>query len=444
MEYRKYTLVLLFLLFLSFLVHMPIEVQKVIFKKVVIEEPVYVDVISEYRLIFVDPCRSIQQSIWYNEEKLEKICNGEFVLAYPYVDYQYEHAPLVAGVWWILTMISHGITVTLSLKPFPVYTLTIFYLLYSFVTGLILLGAYNTLYRIYQILGARKKLIYVLVTLSPTLLIYSIYSWTGYTLLLVLKFLYHVIEGSVQKALFYLGLLSSFNPLGFVIIFIMAYHTVAGGFLRIRCGKQVAYMMAGLLPYVIQGVLSKESFIKIFTWFMWNNCNNCIYLLITQNHGSQINPALFVATYVIFTTIYLVLIPRKTIVNEEMSTYSYLALLLGFTISLSLVFTPQSLLLVLTLLPPLYGIYKDYRPVIPHIITDVCNSLIIILWFHDVEIRRSLSILGLRLEYNPFSLESPIQWIAQIRNIIILTMLLVLSHEYLELAKYQEPEFNTI
>ena len=436
MRIRKADLVVLVIVILvSLVVHMPIETQQLVFNKVVVSEPLYTDVISEYKALYVQACNEIEQSKdWINRDKLLAICKGELDIPLPYIDYSYRHAPLAGFTWTILTALTLIIVYPQWNIGSP-YAITVFYLLYTAIIVSVLLLAYRRLASLYQLLGVEWPLLYILPVVSPSLIVYSIYSWEPLLLLFLLEFLYWILVEEYKKAVVFLGLCALTNSIGFALVFLILYlYTVGSKLAKLDsiCMLLLAFILS---PYIVLGVVNTQGTINIVLPVMHEFCNNCIYLLLTGDPVSQMTKAVSVAVWITVITIYLSLKPR---VSDKLSKYSYFILFLGFASTLSLTYPPQSILYILPLLPPLYLAYTSTKPIIPHILIDALNSLIITTWFKDLELRRAFSFLGLKLEYNPWALESPVQWIAQTRNIVLLVVLIIYAMEYLELIVSEE------
>ncbi|MEM4532464.1 MAG: hypothetical protein QXU89_02255 [Desulfurococcaceae archaeon] len=67
-----------------------------------------------------------------------------------------------------------------------------------------------------------------------------------------------------------------------------------------------------------------------------------------------------------------------------------------------------------------------------HYIIDLLNSAIILLWFRESYLRRELAFLGSKQIRTPLSMDSPIQWIAQYRNITLFIHIFTLAKHTLK------------
>jgi len=72
-------------------------------------------------------------------------------------------------------------------------------------------------------------------------------------------------------------------------------------------------------------------------------------------------------------------------------------------------------------LNPLAILALDTKLLDIYILSDIANFGIIATFFKDLEIRRILgSFLGVEVKYSPWTIDSPVQWLAMIRNITLL------------------------
>ncbi|MEM1675821.1 MAG: hypothetical protein QXX35_02095 [Desulfurococcaceae archaeon] len=423
-------IILIVLFIVSFIIHMPITVQKTVFNKILIE-PVYIDIVyDDYNSILVNPCRGVESRKWFNKTLLDQYCRGEYYLLIPYRDYDYKYGFLNGLLWYVIIQTTRLLTPDTGYKP--VYSsevsYTIFYTLYSIVIFFSTIVFYIYLNKIYRVLGVENIVLKTSSILLSSLFIYMIYSWEFIHFTILVLTIYYYLLDKYSYFYLFLGLFTCFNPIGFTLIFFTIYNGLHSDLFVLD--KRISYLIIGLTPLYLQTILSPISVYKQFTWFMIDYCNNCLYLLFTNNPFSQVTRGLAVVFFTIVFTIYLVL---KPVNSNTLYRYAYIVLFISIIISFNLVFTPQTLLLILSLLPPLYSIYNSFKPIISHYVLDILNSLVIITWFRDIELRRTLSFLGISIQNNPLSIESPVQWITQSRNITLIIITLVLTINYLKI-----------
>ncbi len=437
---RKTIYIILILVFItSYIVHLPEESQILLFKQVFLENPIYSDIVnSDYKPIFIESCKyhgKIKSSVWNNKTMLDKYCRGMNPYPLPIKHYKYDKPPLALATFTFLTYITYLSTPKENDEPALGTTtaLTIFYTYYSILVLLISIVFVRYLGKIYRLLGVSAR-IYCLALISPTILIYMIYGWDVFALTFYVLSMYYYFEKKFFKTYLFTGLFASYNMIGFVLIFLFLYNFLLTG----KNGEKprdLLGLLLGITPFIGLTIYSPNTLVKLLLWFNNEPCGNCIYLLLFNNIWSQVLRATALAIWVTAITIYLSLKPR---LDEPIYRYAYLVLIIVIATLFNLSYPPQTTILFLPLLFPLYIIFHNSKPIIIHYLHDILNSLIIILWFKDLELRKIFSFMDLPQEYNPWNLESPVQWIAQIRNILLLIIIVLLAKKYLKTINPEE------
>ncbi|MEM4691458.1 MAG: hypothetical protein QXT88_03815 [Desulfurococcaceae archaeon] len=406
--------------FLSFIIHMPVDVQRIIFGYEFLKQPVYMDIYSDdYRSIFVEPCIKGFSEKWFNNDKLVKYCSSERVFPIPYRDYYYGK-PLLTGILWLLT------TSTPSLFNSSLeYRTLFFYTTFSLLVAISLVIHTLHIYKLSQLLGVPSK--YSLISIiSISFIIYAVYSWDSISLVFLTLFIYYTTKGLYARALFMLSLFSSMNLYGLVLVSLILYQ-----YLVFRDREDYGSLI-GFTPLVLTMsillILSPVSFINQIMWFDNAVCNNCIFSFLTRDPYSDFNRLLM---FTLWFSTYLAIIPFKPIGLLGWGGFRYIVLFIVFTNIFLIRLTPQQLLYMLPYMPLLY-VDRGRRALLIHYIIDLLNSAIILLWFRESYLRRELAFLGSKQIRTPLSMDSPIQWIAQYRNITLLIHIFTLAKHTLK------------
>ncbi|MEZ0394085.1 MAG: hypothetical protein ABWK00_03460 [Desulfurococcaceae archaeon] len=153
---------------------------------------------------------------------------------------------------------------------------------------------------------------------------------------------------------------------------------------------------------------------------MGPNINNGLWNLLTARADAAEAYGLGGGVLMAFAFGCLVLARREA--GDPGAAASIAALAIAGSIVLSPAFTPQLMVILIPLHVALFGGAETALR-----LSDLLNSMIIPLWFADAQIREQLAELGFRIvvEQNPMSLSSPVQWIAQARNLLCLYVLYV-------------------
>ncbi|ADI32674.1 hypothetical protein Shell_1586 [Staphylothermus hellenicus DSM 12710] len=423
------------LFLVSFIVHMPVESQKLLFGKTIIHSPVYSDFVANYRSILMNnyACRDALankavSTTWFNNDVFKKYCSGSMFYPIPYIHYYIDLPPLTGIVWFISTYTAYITGSHTDSNPlFSIEGLTIAYIVYSvimFVSLMFFLYFYRkTLFR-RGIVGFKNYLL--LITLS--LVVYGAYGWELFALVFLFIFIYEAIvsKDSIIPYVF-LGLFSSAYYLGLILViyylckFFLNKEAVSNKFLT---GLGI-----GLLPYLVLLLLSPQS---VVTWYnnVLNNlgCNNCIYVFISNNLNDQYLRAI---AYVVVSVLFII---YSALLSLEEDPVIETTIILMISVVFNIVFLPQTLLI---LQPLIILSITRLRDIIAYYSIDILNSGIILLWFKDYELRKYLEFLGLPPKQSPTTIDSPVQWIAQMRNILLILFLLTITMSYINKHREQ-------
>lgn len=428
--------VIISILFLiSFIIHMPVESQQLLFGEVVVGEPVYNDFIANYRSIFMnnDVCRDVMagktvSTMWFDNNVLKMYCQGELFYPAPYIHYYIDLPPITGFAWFISTYVSYIVNIHTNRNPLAtVEGLTATYITYSIIMYASLIVFLYFYKKILYKLGKTKLRNYLLI-ITSSLIIYSIYGWELFALVFLMVFIYEIIvsKESIIPYIF-LGLFSSSYYLGLILVVYHVYRV----FLNKENinSKSLLGLSIGLSPYLILFLLSPQS---LTIWY--NNilnhlgCNNCIYVII----GNGLSNQYFRAVALIVVAVLFIIYSALLSLGEDAVIETTIVLL--FSAVFNIVFLPQTLLLLQPLLTLCIIRSKE---VLAYYIADISNSGIIILWFKDYELRKQLEFLGIPVKYSPTTIDSPIQWIAQTRNILLILIMLSITMSYINKHREQ-------
>ncbi|MGC8910755.1 MAG: hypothetical protein ACP5K8_01670 [Nitrososphaeria archaeon] len=289
----------------------------------------------------------------------------------PYVEYNLEYPSFSGLVLYIATLTGN------------VYG---YYLVFAFVSFVCMIGS---LYIVYNI-GCKRNVsvskICLYTVFTPTFIFYSIYSFDWFGIFLLLASLLFLLKGSVKSSGVFLGLSASAR-----IIPILAF------------------------PYMIQYFKEKREKIifALFTFLGWLITN--IYFMIV-NFDGFLYPYIYQAGWVvedswlaifqqwnkgvsaglIFILGYLIYDLKKVDVVDKCWL-----ILTAFVIS-SFKFPPQYMIM----LSPFFAL--SCREYVPYMFSHILNVMILFWWFTPMF-----------SSSNPWSLESPVQWVAIIRQALI-------------------------
>ncbi|MFN3267972.1 MAG: hypothetical protein ACK416_01800 [Zestosphaera sp.] len=107
--------------------------------------------------------------------------------------------------------------------------------------------------------------------------------------------------------------------------------------------------------------------------------------------------------------------------SKDMISLAYVSV--GSTITLNYVFTPQMILMI----SPITVLALNKKELKKYVIADTANFFLIIAFFEDSTLRSIISkIIPIRTGFNPWTIDSPTQWLAMVRNVLILVTIVEL------------------
>jgi len=422
---------------------MPIEVQEKIFGKP-FTTPIYSDIVdSYYRKVFLDKkvCdfalrnTSLRGTIWINSETARKLCLGEKILPIIYRDYSLALPPFSGLLWFISS--SFSLVISSYNSMYSPYTdpdlrslsITVYYVIMSiFIFGSAILLT-MALSEISNYINVKDHRLLYILPLLPSFIVYGIYgteiiagSLVVFSILMLFKKKY-LLSGLSA------GLSVATNLFSTIAVIIILYEL-----LELKRELEYAYryllgFTATFASYLVIVLINPQLLSKIFIGSNDLMCENCIFLYLAGSPSNPLSRSLSIVFIVISTLLIMILYVKGHDFNNRM--YRKIAIGLLAIITFHYMFKPQyflfltfSLIILLTLKEFIYYLFIDFL-----------NSLIITLWFKDKELRILFSFLGLKIQYNPLSPDSPIQIIAFTRNILLLLLLISLFVKYMMLKK---------
>jgi hypothetical protein len=339
----------------------------------------------------------IEEDKWFNRNAIEALRSGTRICPLVYKDYLFEYPPVIGLLWQFTTCVSIHLSFPekYSSKEYQLYAQKA-----SQINLLINAFILSTAY-ILLIFVLRKKMnIYykklLLLILSPSVFMYLFYNWDVLCIFFYVLSIYFYSTKRYFESGLYLGL--SVSTKLFTIIPALVY-LIDAARSRKALIRFILGLMMGLLPFVFLIVYSPIGF-KVFlqyhaSWY----CENCIYLLFINDIFSGIHKYLSI----IAESLVVILAFTMYIRQKDLHVVSFYSLL--GAISLSYVFSPQMLLILI----PLALMNLRSRDYTLFFISDFLNALIVPIFFVE-----------LSLKYSPWNLGSLTQTLAQLRNIVLL------------------------
>jgi len=394
MRYSRLVLaVSIALLAVGVILHMPLEVQKVLFGRVVYSDPIYDDLyVFVKNTFYIDSCS--QSSIWVNKATASILCSGGMAFPIPYLDYRLAQPPL-AG---LILALSTSIGMYLSGGRQDAFLVS-FYVIQSLLSIIAVSWSIYILYR-------REYLRGLFPLYALTLAVYGVYSFDSLALPFIAGAVVEMREGRMDRAVLYSALASSVNFFAIVVLGLLVY--VALRKESIEPGV-VKGLIAGLSPFLIVLALDPGYYSYVLNDALQPAFNNGVFTLLTLKTSTGAAYGLNTGIWV-FTMLLLYSMTPPLSSGENLVKYASIVAFTLYTLHPRMV--PQTLLITLLLLL-IWS--KPTDPLL--LLIEVSNALVIILWFKAGALAEYIAAnIGVKTSPNPASLDNPVQWIVQFRN----------------------------
>lgn len=397
----------------SFIIHMPVSVQQQLLGTIIMDEPVYSDFIALYNSLYIPS-------------------NTSTYIA-PYINTSFNY-PFMAGFYWgALTWMTYVISGNMTSST----ALTTFYILFSFSSSLFYIIAVFLMMSIATVKYASSgKRFFLPSILFPSFIVYLNYDYTVIGVLFLALGIYLWIRRRFLLSSLFLSLLLMVIPIPASTMLIGITYCLLIGRREERAKHFLSGLLMSLLLMLIVLMILPYSGTSLSGYLVSMNCKNCLYLLFFRDPDSQYLKAAWLGLIYSITSI-LLLVNLKDPGDTDTILLDRSLLIFSSTLIFSIVFIPQYMLYILIAFPFLLARLlgeKAFRLLRILLMSDILNALIILLWFKDYEIRSTLSFLGIPLRYSPWTMDSPIQWIAQTRNVLLVISLLVVYRITLRLG----------
>lgn len=358
---------------------------------------------------------------WFKPSVIEGLVRGSKQCPIPYVDYKFEYPPIVGFTWYLTTC--SGIMIVLpnnySIADYSQYVVSIVrvhYVLQSVFIGVGMAALTYYAVRIARELGVSSRRI-LLFAVLPSTLMYSVYNWDILTAAALVAGVYYLMKGSYFKSGIAIGVSISIKLLPIVAAFILAYDLAQKGSTKDFTKFSAGLLALGALPYVVIAIASPSGLSYFIEHHMSWYCENCIYLPFINDLWSPLHRVLYMVCLI---TCSLAICSVNIDSKAKVLLASYLAVCTS--VIFNYVFSPQMMLLM----TPLAVIALDKRDLPLLIIADVANMGIMATFFADQWLRELMyPYLVSSTRFSPHTIDSPVQWIATLRNYLLAALIVV-------------------
>ena len=363
---------------------------------------------------------------WFHPQVFEDLAYRVKLCPVPYIDYRFEYPPLVGLLWWFSTCLAiHTVFpqrhLVIEYPHLISEAANIHFAIHALTLCISLVVLTYLLYRIAKILGLGWKRV-ALFLLLPSTVIYTVYNWDILTSMFMVGGIYAYLRGRYLLSGALLGLAISVKIVPIAIAMVLLYELIQKRFRGEDGGAlgryTISLVLTSLTPFAILALIAPEGFNAMIQHHASWYCENCFSMLLYPH--DLWSPIHRVVTMVMVPLILMILAIRPLDTPQSVIEISAAAVL--GTILFSYVFSPQMMLMITPLLILAISSRVDLYTAI---VADSMNAAMIVLFFEDSALRNILApILGIATGYNPWSLDSPAQWAAQIRNILLFILLI--------------------
>jgi len=355
---------------------------------------------------------------WLRPESFEGLVSKASLCPIPYVDYKFEYPPLIGFFWYLTTCISFSVSgrLTETADQFFSVSSSINYVLQSIILFSFLTLCYHYVKKIASLhrLDAWRTALFLVL---PSTILYVTYNWDVIASGLAVTSLYYFMRGNYRVSGFLLGLSVASKILTGGLLIPLAAYLLRDAVRDKQAARNLtqyitSFLAGGLTPFILMYAASAEGFNAFINHHASWYCENCIYALLVPDIFSPLHKYLYVATGLALLS----LIATQTLRNpRSLNSLEYASV--GAVVALNYVFTPQMILMI----SPLAVLALDKRELGAYVVADTTNFFLIIAFFEDSTLRTLISrIIPIKTGFNPWTIDSPTQWLATIRNVLIL------------------------
>lgn len=391
-------------LVISLLLYMPISVQELLFKRS-LWNPLELEVTRFYNEVFnvTDELRA--KNTWLNVEKWNSIRKGVNAYALPYLDYKLRAygdvpaPPFTAFLWALITYFALLLTGSYTSSLF----IAVLYLFQAIISSLCVLLPFSS-----PRFRERYSSLYPL--LLASILVLAPYSLDVISVPLVVLAFLETESGERSKAVLCMGLATGFNYFLLVLFMLYLRRVLAINDMKIK----LSAFAGALLPHIIPGTLNYH----YYEWFISGSLfaerggfgvSNILAGVLGPSLVYRVTIGLWLALLLVLTS----LTPRDRVKSLSYMLNAFFLLFILHTDAY-----PRALL-------PIFfagAALNVLKPLNAYLLVEFSNAVVHVLCLKASIIANLLSLIGFQPLHDPFSLENPLQWIIQFRNIVIATL----------------------
>ncbi|MEM2659661.1 MAG: hypothetical protein QXZ48_02970 [Zestosphaera sp.] len=355
---------------------------------------------------------------WLKPKSFEDLVSRTSLCPVPYVDYRFEYPPVVGFFWFLTTCTSFVISDKLAVTTDQFFSTSssVNYVLQS-----LILFSFMALclYYIKKIASSRGLGTWraILFLVLPSTILYTTYNWDLIAAGLAVSSLYYFLKKSYKASGFLLGLSVASKILTGGLLIPLTAHLLKNVVRNEQPARNLAsyltsFLVGGLVPFILTYVVSVEGFFAFINHHASWYCENCVYALLVQDIFSPLHKYFFMASGLTALTLIAIQTLKGT---RDLIPLAYASV--GSIVTLNYVFTPQMMLMI----SPIAILTLGKKELLKYVVADTTNFFLIVAFFEDSTLRSAVSrIIPIKTGFNPWTIDSPTQWLAITRNLLIL------------------------
>lgn len=350
-------------------------------------------------------------SMWFDTSPLLSLARLEYSCPLPYVHYKFEYPPLIGVLWTLSTCgglrlaimgVASNYSELVKNAAFIHYIIQSLFLSAFFILAILVLKELGT--------GRKRIMLWIML---PSTILYLLYNWDIMASSLALLGLYMFNKRKPFVSGLLMGLSISTKLLTVGIAGWLALELYARGLRKWGNRYLAGLILTAAIPMLTLLSISPAGFAEFISHHIEWYCENCLYMLLIRDIWSPIHRYLYASLLALVGLVLLICRLRA----REVRLDDYLVPALYAPVVLNYVFSPQMALL---LSPFSVHLLRRRALLGAYVIADIMNALIIIAFFEDERLRKFLGTPG---GFYPWTMDSPVQWIAAVRNIVLLAIM---------------------
>lgn len=359
---------------------------------------------------------------WIDSQKYMELMSGRPVCPAPYIDYFFEYPPLVGVIWYATSCAAIRAAFGSGVEPMSVgkaveEASNINYLLQSIVLSGAYIATAAMVYALCVELGIDWRRA-VLLSILPSTIMYTAYNWDALSAMLIIASLLCFARSRYGASGVLAGLSIATKVVTYTVAIAMLYELVQQS--RREGLKKLSAFAAGLalgcgIPMLALALVAPRGLGSILAHYSSWYCENCIYMLLPGGLSTNIAHAAYMTAAPVAMLLALSVSMEK---RENLARVPFLAICVSTLFSY--IFAPQLWLEI----SPLAVLALNSSELRVFIVGDALNAGVMAAFFKDRELRELVSriVPGIQVKFDPWSLSSPVQWIAMARNVVLLIL----------------------